>query len=275
MRWDPKQYERFDDARLRPYLELVGRIPRPSSGDGESFRRGAGRPPVIVDVGCGNGSATLTLAELFSRARIIGIDSSDDMLRRAREQDATGRVEWRHALAEDFSPASVDADVVVANALLQWVPTHRDLVVRWLDELPSGGTLAFQVPGNFGAPSHRLLRESAGLPAWADRLEPLLRHEQAVDDAQTYAHLLVGEDTAVDAWETTYIQWLDPAGEIADPVLEWVRGTALRPLLGVLEPQEEAEFVADYAARLRAAYPRTVGGVAFPFRRIFCVATKA
>jgi trans-aconitate 2-methyltransferase len=169
----------------------------------------------------------------------------------------------------DWKPAA-DTDVVVCNAVLQWVPGHEDLLRRWAGELPGGAWLAFQVPGNFAEPSHRLVREQAASPAWRETLgSVVLREEDAVLDPRAYAELLAGEGCVVDAWETTYLQRL--AGE--DPVLEWISGTALRPIRAALGDEQWAEFTGELAPRLREAYPRATDGYTwFPFRRIFAVA---
>jgi trans-aconitate 2-methyltransferase len=165
-----------------------------------------------------------------------------------------------------WQPSS-ETDVVISNAALQWVPGHHQLIRQWTAVLPSGAWLAFQVPGNFGSPSHRLMRELAESPSWRAALGGVLRHDDAVDDAAGYARLLLDSGWSADAWETTYVHLLP--GD--DPVLDWLRGTGLRPVLGALEPAAAAEFEAEYAALLRQAYPRRAEGTLFPFRRIFCV----
>lgn len=262
--WDPEQYARFGDHRGRPFTDLLSRV-------------GADRPRVVVDLGCGNGPLTLSLAQRWPGARIIGLDSSAQMLGRARRLDVAGRVEWVESDVSGWSPQDVGepVDVIVSNALLQWVPGHRQLLPRWLDALAPGGWLAMQVPGNFDAPSHALLRQLAAEHPRSAELLPRLRDGAAVGDPAEYARLLAGRAGAVDAWETTYLQLLDPAGEQDDPVLEWVKGTALRPVLDVLTGERErADFLATYAARLGEAYPRGAHGTPFPFRRVFAVAHK-
>jgi len=162
-------------------------------------------------------------------------------------------------------------DVIISNAALQWVPEHRELLVRWAGGLNPGGWLAFQVPGNFGAPSHVLLRELAGSPRWRERLGGVLRSDPVSEPAE-YVALLAEAGCRVNAWETTYAQILP--GD--DPVLEWVKGTALRPVLTALgtDSAEAAEFLDDYRALLREAYPAAPYGTVFPFRRIFVVARR-
>jgi trans-aconitate 2-methyltransferase len=169
----------------------------------------------------------------------------------------------------DWAPRP-DTDVVVSNAVLQWVPDHRDLLRRWVAGLPSGAWLAVQVPGNFDAPSHTLVRRLATTPEWAPELaETVLREDDAVDGPSEYAELLAAAGCAVDAWETTYVQRL--TGQ--DAVLEWITGTALRPVKAALAPAAWTRFRDQLAPRLNAAYPpRQDGTTWFEFRRVFFVA---
>jgi trans-aconitate 2-methyltransferase len=261
--WDPGQYAKFADQRSRPFDDLLARV-------------GARAPELVVDLGCGNGPLTLGLARRWPQARVVGVDHSSEMLEAARSLDPEGRVEWVEADVATWDPSSLGSapDVVVTNATLQWVPGHEELLARWARALAPGGWLAMQVPGNLDAPSHALMREvAAGHPA-RDRLRaPLAR--LAVLEPAAYVQLLGAEGLDVDGWETTYQHVLDPQGRQANPVLEWVRGTGLRPVLDALTGEGEQDaFLAEYDARLRAAYPRTPIGVVFGFRRIFCVGHK-
>ncbi|HEY0543279.1 MAG TPA: methyltransferase domain-containing protein [Actinoallomurus sp.] len=159
-------------------------------------------------------------------------------------------------------------DVIFSNAALQWVPGHQRLLPRWVEALTPGGRLAFSMPGNFDGPSHTLLRELCESPRWHDRLGEVNRHN-IVDDPAEYYELLTDLGCDVDAWETTYLQVLHGT----DPVLEWMKGTALRPALNALaEGEERADFLAELAPLLREAYPPGPHGTIFPFRRVFVVA---
>ncbi|MGW6378870.1 methyltransferase domain-containing protein [Rhodococcus sp. NPDC055112] len=255
MQWDPAQYSLFGAERRRPFFDLVGQI-------------GAVDPRRVVDLGCGPGTLTATLAERWPGAAVLGIDSSPEMIAEAVGAHRQGRVEFALGGAEDFSAAGVD--VLVSNALLQWVPSHRELLTRWAAELHPGGWLAFQVPANFGSPSHRSMREIAESPRWRERLGGVLRHDGPVAEPAEYLELLLGAGLRVAAWRTEY-QHLLPG---PDPVLEWVRGTGLRPVLDRLSAAETADFEAEYGARLRQAYPRGPFGTVFPFVRTFVVAEK-
>ncbi|GAA5072206.1 trans-aconitate 2-methyltransferase [Thermocatellispora tengchongensis] len=255
--WDPEVYGRYADERSRPFFELVARVP-------------ARDPHYVVDAGCGSGELTAELARRWPQALVRGFDSSPAMIAKARPGERLA-FEVRDARDELPAPEGLPIDVLVSNAVLQWVPEHRELLPRWLDALAPGGVLAFQVPGNFGAPSHTLVRELCRT-TWRDRLGDLARDEHPVDDAAGYLDLLAGPGVRVDAWETTYVHVLP--GENA--VLGWVQGTALRPMLDRLGGDDDARdaFLADCAAALEKAYPRRAYGTAFPFRRIFVVAVK-
>ncbi|MDQ2758107.1 MAG: methyltransferase domain-containing protein [Actinomycetota bacterium] len=266
--WDPAQYAAFADHRSRPFADLLGRVLALDPGL---------RPRLVVDLGCGDGPLTLGLADRYPTARVVGLDSSEAMLARARELDQSGRVEWVNAQVQQWDPSRLaqPVDLLTTNATLQWVPGHLDLVPGWVEALSPGGWFAMQVPANFDAPSHRLMREVAARHERAADLLATLRHTDAVAAPGVYLELLSGLGLVADVWATTYLQVLDPAGAQASPVLEWVRGTGLRPVLDVLTDDHERDaFVTAYAAELDRAYPRRPFGVAFPFRRIFAVGRK-
>lgn len=257
MKWDPTKYSQFGNFRDRPFFDLTARVTEAS-------------PRQVVDLGCGPGNLTATLAERWPDADVLGLDSSTSMLERAAVATA-GLPGLRFAEADiaQWMPGEA-TDIVVSNAALQWVPHHRQLLPRWLAGLKPGAWIAFQVPGNFSAPSHALMRELADSPRWAERLAGVLRHDDAVAEPGEYLEMMLDAGYTADAWETTYQQVLH--GDQA--VLEWVRGTALVPVMAALKGTEAAEFEADYAQLLLAAYPQGRHGTVFPFRRIFAVGQK-
>ncbi|MEV7421362.1 trans-aconitate 2-methyltransferase [Streptomyces sp. NPDC091212] len=264
--WDPGQYLRHSGHRSRPFLDLLARVPEPPGPDGA---------PRIADLGCGPGNVTALLADRWPAARITGFDNSPEMLGRARKEyegptPGGGTLDFRAADATDWTPDE-PYGLIVSNAALQWVPGHPGSFPRWIDALAPGGTFAFQVPGNFSAISHTLLADLCDNPRWRDRLAHIRRVGGVLEPAEYFTRL-ADLGCAVDAWETTYLQILP--GE--DPVLDWVKGTALRPVLTALadDPAATAEFTARYRDLLRTAYPRGPHGTVFPFRRIFAVARK-
>jgi trans-aconitate 2-methyltransferase len=199
------------------------------------------------------------------------------MLDQARRNDRGGRVEWVLSDVESWDPSQVGApaDVILTNSLLQWVPSHRQLIPGWIASLAPGGWFAMQVPGNFNAPSHTLLRDVAAQSPRAAELLPRLGRGEVVCEPAVYLCLLAGLGCVVDAWESTYQHVLDPAGDEVDPVLEWTKGTALLPVFEILQDESErADFVAAYGKALLRAYPRQPFGTVFAFRRIFAVAQR-
>ena len=254
MRWDPDQYARYAGERGRPFLDLLARV-------------GAAAPRRVVDLGCGPGTLTALLKQRWPAAVIEGIDSSPEMIAKAESIDG---IDFRvQDVASWTMPA--DADVVISNATLQWVPGHRELLSTWAAELPQAGWLAFQVPGNFDSPSHTLMRSLAAEDRWAPLLNGVLHHHEAVSSPAEYAALLLDAGLSVDVWETTYLHLLPGS----DPVLDWLRGTGLRPVLAVLNAADARAFTTEFAERLRVAYPATAHGTPMPYRRIFAVGHRS
>jgi trans-aconitate 2-methyltransferase len=254
--WDAAQYLHFAGERMRPALDLLHRIP------------GGFAPRRIVDLGCGTGEITLALKQRWPDAEVTGLDSSGTMLDTAR--GLGGEVAWLKADIADWSPAQ-PFDLIFSNAALQWLNGHEALFPRLLGTVAPGGVLAVQMPRNFAAPSHRLMRETAAEAPWSGRLKPLLRAEPVLPPERYYG-LLSALAAEIDLWESEYLHVLE--GEA--PVLEWVKGTGLRPLLDALtDPAERAEFIARYRGRLAEAYPRRPDGkTLFPFRRLFLIARR-
>jgi trans-aconitate 2-methyltransferase len=266
-KWDPQQYLRFADERARPFNDLMSRVPHPE-------------PRLVVDLGCGPGTLTARLSERWPAARVVGVDSSAEMIEAATPLARPGRLEFHTGDLRDWVPDhDQQVDVLVSNATLHWVADHCALFPRLLGYLAPGGFLAFQVPGNFEQPSHVLLKELATSHQWADLLGPAVAELPESRPPAEYLRALLAagaEPEAADVWETTYLHLL--AGP--DAVLQWVKGTGMRPVLRALESSSRAEdvddFLASYGAALRAAYPRDAEGRSvFPFRRIFAVAQVA
>jgi len=253
--WDPDQYRRFAGERSRPFFDLTARV-------------GAERPRRVVDLGCGTGELTAALASRWPAAQVEGVDRSPEMIAEALPRAVPGRLAFTRCDVRDWLPGE-PPDVLVSNAVLQWVTGHADLLPRWVEGLAPGGWLAFQVPGNDRSPSHVILDELRASPRWRDRLRDAAAGPRVLEPAG-YLDRLASLGCEVDAWETTYLHALDGP----DPVLEWVRGTALRPVLTALAPDERVAFEAEYGSRLRVAYPPGAHGTVLPFRRLFVVAHR-
>jgi trans-aconitate 2-methyltransferase len=257
--WNPNQYRQFGDERSRAFYELITRI-------------GATDPRTVADIGCGPGELTADLCRRWPKADVLGVDSSAEMIAAADEVLAGAaeppRLRFEHMDAWDWKPDG-PVDVIVSNAMLQWIPGHESLLVKWVSYLADGGWLAFQVPANYDEPTYRLLHELGRTDRWGELLSGVALNSQAADPGE-YLDLLTTKGCAVDAWETTYLHVL--TGD--DPVLRWISGTGLRPVIAALEGADRDEFMAEYGALLRGAYPQASYGTVFPFRRVFAVAHK-
>jgi trans-aconitate 2-methyltransferase len=253
-RWDPAQYLKFSGPRLQPALDLLARIPSEA-------------PKIVYDLGCGTGSLTRMLAERWPAARIVGIDGSAAMLDQAR-RGANGRnLSWVEADIRRWR-ADALADVIYSNAALHWLDDHTTVFPHILTQLAPGGVLAVQMPHNFAAPSHTCLAATIESGPWRERLSPMLRHAPVAAPADYHA-LIAPCVRRLDIWETEYLHVLE--GD--NPVVEWIKGSALRPFLDTLGGEERERFLADYGARIRAAYPpQGSGATLFPFRRLFILA---
>jgi trans-aconitate 2-methyltransferase len=258
--WNPDLYLKFSGQRLRPALELLDRVPVES-------------PELIYDLGCGSGNVTRILARRWPSAALYGIDNSREMLKKAAAE--ASHIQWREADIRCWEPDE-PCDLIYSNASLHWVEEHHRLFPRLVGFLRAGGFLAVQMPLSWGAPSHRIMRETledgapGGKQIGTDRLRQAVALKW-VEDAETYYDLLVGCTRSIDIWETEYLQVLE--GD--NPVLEWVRGTGLRPILNALDGVEREIFLVEYARRLRSAYPaKPDGRTLYPFRRLFIVAQR-
>jgi len=253
MAWDPAQYLKFAGPRLRPALDLLQRI------DAEA-------PSAVYDLGAGAGNVTRLIAARWPEARVVGVDSSAEMLAKAAAENPG--IGWQQADLATWRP-SRPADIIYSNAALHWLDGHDKLLPGLFAGLAPGGVLAVQMPRNFAAPSHTLITETALAGPWRSVLKPLLRPSPVAEPA-FYYDLLAPRAAALDIWETEYLQVL----EGANPVKEWTKGTWLGPLLAALEEPERSRFEAAYGERVAAAYPpRRDGKTLFPFRRMFLIAT--
>ncbi len=256
MSWSAQQYTSFEAERTRPVRDLLNGVATVEVKQ-------------AIDLGCGPGNSTEVLAARFPNAAIRGLDSSADMIEAARKRlprlrfDLAGITEW-----DDPGPF----DVILANAVLQWVPDHATLMPRLVGKLAPGGSLAVQMPDNLEEPAHRLMREVAASGPWAKKLATAAGARTPRLPASWYYALLRPHASRVDVWTTTYHHVL--AGG-TDAVVEWFKGSGLRPFLAPLDASETADFLAEYRTALVDAYPPLAGGsVLLPFPRLFIVAMR-
>lgn len=256
MSWDDAQYLKFGDERTRAARELLARVPLPG-------------PERVVDLGCGPGNSTALLRDRWPAAQITGVDNSPEMLERARKDFPTpeSRIEWTSGDAGGFTPPR-PVDLLFANAVFHWLPDHATLFPSLVDKICDGGVLAVQMPHNFDEPSHRLMRETRA------KVTPGRQEVRALTPVASpafYYDLLAPRMTAVDIWRTTYEQVMPDAGAI----VEWVKGTGLRPYLDDLDEAERSRFLLAYREAIDAAYPaRSDGKRLFSFPRLFIVAVR-
>ncbi|HEY1779230.1 MAG TPA: trans-aconitate 2-methyltransferase [Roseiarcus sp.] len=255
MSWSATQYVKFEQERTRPVRDLVARIP-----DAEVLN--------AADIGCGPGNSTEVLRERYPHALIVGIDSSPDMIEAARKRlpDIAFEVaDIRHWRPEE------PLDLILANASLQWIPGHETLLPALIGALKPGGALAVQMPDNLDEDSHRLMREIAAEGSWAAKLRDAAKARAERHGAEWYFRLARPHASSVDVWRTTYFHPL--AGPRA--IVEWLKGSGLRPFLDPLEESEREAFLACYEEEIAKAYPAEPDGtVLLPFPRLFFVAAR-
>lgn len=250
--WDDAQYLKFADARTRPAAELLARVPSEA-------------PLRVVDLGCGPGNSTELLVARWPSAEIIGVDNSEPMLARAREA-----LRKQRFVLSDLRTFRADAkvDVLFANASLHWVPQHALVLPALLDGLAPHGTLALQMPDNYQEPSHRLMREVTS--KYVADLSVVQTHPP-IESVLFYYDLLAPRVKHVDIWQTRYEQVVPDAAAI----VEWVKGTGLRPYLEAIAPEQRAAFEREYESEIARAYPvRADGRRLFSFPRLFIVCTQ-
>ncbi|MDB6002159.1 MAG: trans-aconitate 2-methyltransferase [Rhizobacter sp.] len=254
--WNPELYRRFEDERTRPARELLARVMLDA-------------PKTVYDLGCGPGNSTELLAERFAGATVIGTDNSEPMLVSARER--LPNCEFRFSDIASWR-ADKPADLIYSNAALQWVGGHETLIPRLFEQLAPGGVLAIQMPDNREEPTHRLMREVAGRAPWSGLIGDAAKVRTKILSISDYYDLLAPKAAGVDVWRTAYQHPMASAAKI----VEWVRGTGLKPFIDPLPPEQREAFLADYEAAIDQAYAVRADGLrllAFP--RMFIVAQQA
>jgi trans-aconitate 2-methyltransferase len=256
--WSAKQYLTFEGERTRPVRDLLAAVPEMNAR-------------AVVDIGCGPGNSTELLTARFPNASVSGFDSSSDMIAAARKRlpklrfDAVDIEAWIKKGPGPF-------DVMLANAVLQWVPDHGTLLPALVAQLAPGGSLAVQMPDNLDEPAHRLMRELADDGPWRHKLGAAVATRVSVAPADWYYSVLRPSCSAVDVWRTTYYH---PLSGGASAIVEWFKGSGLRPFLEPLDETERAGFLERYTVAVKGAYPALADGtVLLPFPRLFIVAIR-
>jgi len=254
-KWYSNQYSKFISERTQPAIDLVSKIRIETANQ-------------VVDVGCGPGNSTEVLLERWPNAKISGFDSSPEMLAKAKKSDSN--IEWFQSTVEKWNP-SQSYDVIFSNAVLQWVEDHGTLMPKLMNILYDGGALAVQMPAHYKSPLHKQLIEVAEMPEWKESTNEA-RKLLSLAEPSFYYDLLSAITSHLDIWETQYFHVMDSP----QAILEWFRGTGLRPFLEALPSQEAKEsFETEVLERYIVAYPRQQNGnVIFPFNRFFFVAYK-
>jgi trans-aconitate 2-methyltransferase len=253
--WSASQYLQFETERTRAASDLLARVPDTTIQQ-------------IVDLGCGPGNSTELLVRRFPRAEILGLDSSDDMLAKARAR--LPRATFENAdIAHWRSP--VPLDLIFANAVLEWLPDHITLMARLIAMLAPGGCLAVQMPDNLDQPSHVLMRKVAARAAFRGKLASASAARETIGAFDGYYAALAPHCASIDIWRTTYVHVLSGP----DAIVEWVKGTGLRPFLAPLAPDESHDYLDQYRHEIAAAYqPLADGAALLPFPRLFIVASR-
>jgi trans-aconitate 2-methyltransferase len=255
MEWSAGQYVKFEDERTRPARDLLNAIPT---------------WPVrnAIDLGCGPGNSTELLVARYPEGEVSGIDTSPDMIAQARKRlpdlrfDIADIAAWQEPKSKD---------VIFANAVLQWLPDHAALLPRLVDSLSPGGSLAIQMPDNLGEPCHIAMREVAQSGPWAERLRPADATRTEILTPDGYYRILRPIGARVDIWRTVYHHVMQGA----DGIVEWFKGSGLRPYLNLLTADETPEYLARYRAQIEKSYrPHANGETLLPFPRLFIVVTR-
>jgi trans-aconitate 2-methyltransferase len=253
--WSARQYLKFEDERTRPPRDLLAQVPLQ-------------RPHKVVDLGCGPGNSTELLVERYPDSGVVGLDSSPDMLRKARER--LPKCEFIEADIATWTP-DARTDLLFANAVIQWLPDHTAVLRRLVQALPEGGVLAAQMPDNTREPALRFQREVGESGPWADHPEIKAAPRDDLPSVEAYYDLLKPVCSHLDIWHTVYNHVMTSP----EAITEWFKGSSLQPFLSPLDAKAREQFLAAYTKKITGAYkPRFDGRVLLKFPRLFILAVR-
>lgn len=250
--WNSEQYTKFERERTQPSVDLISRI------DAE--------PKTILDIGCGPGNSTNQLRRRFPTARITGIDNSANMLEKARASYPQMRFEM--CSVPDGIGTLGTYDLVFSNACLHWIPHHRELYRILMGKVNPGGAFAVQMPLVQHAPFYKIVGEMTAEEKWKN-LRTVKNFHNLLPEETYDALLPVSGDIAM--WDTTYYHVVSSHRSVID----WYKGSGLRPYLDMLDGAEQAEFLGELLARIKERFPMQQDGtILLKMPRLFFIARQ-
>lgn len=253
--WSSQEYLRFKNERTQPAIDLVNKIPMTN-------------PKSIIDIGCGPANSTNVLHERFYNAKILGIDNSEDMINTAREEYP--QIEFMLCDAgKELNVINERFDIVFSNACIQWILDHKNLLKSMMNLLNEDGFMAVQIPMNYDEPIHKIIGTLAESEKWKDKFDnPRIFYNLTPSE---YYDLLSEISYDFNIWNTTYFHRMTSHQSIMD----WYKGTGLRPYLNALNYVDRANFEYDVLDEIIKEYPAQKNGeIIFKFPRLFFIAKK-
>lgn len=253
-KWDSEQYLKFKNQRTRPAIDLVQRIE-------------INNPQKILDIGCGPGNSTKVLKNAFPKAHILGIDSSENMIKKAKETYSD--IEFRIMDITDEDQSLENFDIIFSNACLQWIPNHKKLIPMIFSKLSKGGVLAVQIPMNFQEKLFTIMSETVHEDKWDFSSIPA--EPNTTLKCEEYFDILSSLTDNFDIWETVYYHNMPSV----DSMVEWIKGTRLRPYLNALNSIDAKKLINEITEKASRVYTKQENGeIIFKFRRFFFTATR-
>lgn len=253
--WDSVQYLKFKNERTQPALDLANRV-------------NVEKPTKIIDIGCGPGNSTEILRRRYPDAKILGIDSSENMIAAARKRYSDIEFQLCDA-GRELDSIKEKFDIVFSNACIQWIPEHKTLLRNMMSLLKEGGAMAVQIPMNYDEPIHRIILQTAASEKWSGKFSEKRAFYNLSPGG--YFDVLSEISSGLSMWQTTYFHIMNSHEDI----MEWYRATGMRPYLNALSDSDKAEFESDVKREIIKAYPEQKNGkIIFRFPRLFFIAIR-